>query len=90
MIKNIRVISIIGRFLEHSTIYYFRAKTPDPIDGLFCIGSADWMYRNLPNRVKAIVSIEDRQLKEKLWDILQIMLADQRQAWDMKYIGEYV
>lgn len=88
--ENIRVISIIGRFLEHSRIYYFRAKAADPIDGLFYIGSADWMYRNLHNRVEAIVPIEDRILKEKLWEILQIMLSDQRQAWDMKPSGEYV
>lgn len=87
---NIRVISVIGRFLEHSRIYYFRAKAKDPIDGEFYIGSADWMYRNLFGRVEAIVPIEDRALKEKLWDILQVMLKDQRQAWDLKQNGDYV
>lgn len=87
---NIRVISVIGRFLEHSRIYYFRAGAADPIDGEFYIGSADWMYRNLHTRVEAIVPIEDRLLKERLWEILQVMLADQRQAWDMKSTGEFV
>ncbi|MEY4615356.1 MAG: hypothetical protein RJB66_316 [Pseudomonadota bacterium] len=87
---NIRVISVIGRFLEHSRIYYFRAGAADPIDGEFYIGSADWMHRNLHARVEAIVPIEDRPLKEKCWDILQVMLNDQRQAWDMKPTGEFV
>lgn len=89
MSENIRVISVIGRFLEHSRIYYFRAGAADPIDGEFYIGSADWMYRNLHTRVEAIVPIEDRALKEKCWEILQVMLNDQRQAWDMKPTGEY-
>jgi polyphosphate kinase len=88
--ENIRVISVIGRFLEHSRIYYFRAGAADPIDGEFYIGSADWMYRNLHTRVEAIVPIEDRPLKEKCWEILQVMINDQRQAWDMKSSGEYV
>ena len=88
--ENIRVISVIGRFLEHSRIYYFRNGAVDPIDGEFYIGSADWMYRNLHARVEAIIPIEDRQLKERCWDILQVMLNDQRQAWDMKSTGEFV
>ena len=90
MSDNIRVISVIGRFLEHSRIYYFRAGAADPIDGEFYIGSADWMYRNLHMRVEAIIPIEDRQLKEKCWEILQVMLNDNRQAWDMKSTGEFV
>lgn len=88
--ENIRVISVIGRFLEHSRIYYFRAGAADPIDGEFYIGSADWMYRNLHSRVEAVVPIEDRYLKEKCWEILQAMLNDQRQAWEMKPNGDYV
>jgi polyphosphate kinase len=88
--ENIRVISVIGRFLEHSRIYYFRAGAADPVDGEFFIGSADWMHRNLHARVEAIVPIEDRALREKCWEILQVMLHDQRQAWDMKPNGEFV
>lgn len=87
--ENIKVISVIGRFLEHSRIYYFRAGATDPVDGEFYIGSADWMYRNLHARVEAIVPIEDRPLKEKCWEILQVMLNDQRQAWDMKANGDF-
>lgn len=86
---RIRVVSTIGRFLEHSRIFYFRAGATDPLDGEFYIGSADWMYRNLHARVEAIVPIEDRSLREKIWEILQLSLRDRRQAWDMKSDGRY-
>lgn len=81
--ERIRVISIIGRFLEHSRIFYFRNGAKDPIDGEFFIGSADWMYRNLHARVEAIVPILDRSLREKCWEILQIYLQEKRQSWKM-------
>lgn len=89
MSDRIRVISIIGRFLEHSRIFYFRNGAQDPLDGEFYIGSADWMYRNLHARVEAVVPILERSLKEKLWEIFQLSLKDQRQAWDMKPDGSY-
>ena len=88
--ENIRVISIIGRFLEHSRIYYFRNGAENPSDGLFFIGSADWMRRNLSDRVEAITPVEAAALRERLWKILQLMLADRRQAWDMQSDGTYV
>ena len=87
---NIRVISVLGRFLEHSRIYYFRAGQADPLHGEFYIGSADWMYRNLSNRVEAIVPIEDPLLKEKTWEILQVMLEDRRQTWEGLPDGSYL
>ena len=87
--EKVRVISILGRFLEHSRIYYFRNGTQDPIDGEFFIGSSDWMYRNLHARVEALVPIYERPLKEKLWEILQLSLKDQRQVWEMDSNGEY-
>lgn len=87
--EKVKVISILGRFLEHSRIYYFRNGTQDPIDGDFFIGSSDWMYRNLHARVEALVPIYDRALKEKLWEILQLCIKDQRQAWEMDSKGEY-
>jgi polyphosphate kinase len=87
--ERIRVTSIIGRFLEHSRIFYFRNGAQDPVDGEFFIGSADWMYRNLHARVEAIVPILDRNLREKIWEILQLSLKDQRQAWDMASDGSY-
>jgi polyphosphate kinase len=86
---NVRVISIVGRFLEHSRVFVFRKGADDPADGEFYIGSADWMYRNLQNRVEAVTPIEERAFRERLWQSLQIMLGDQRQAWDMNGDGEY-
>jgi polyphosphate kinase len=87
--EKIRVKSVIGRFLEHSRIFYFRNGAVDPIDGDFYIGSADWMYRNLHSRVEAIVPILERSLKEKCWEILQTYLKDQRQSWAMRTDGTY-
>ncbi|NUN05375.1 MAG: polyphosphate kinase 1 [Bdellovibrio sp.] len=89
MSENIRVTSIIGRFLEHSRLFYFRNGAKDPVDGEFFIGSADWMYRNLHARVEAIVPILDRGLKEKCWEILQLSVKEQRQAWQMNSDGTY-
>ncbi|MBX2988920.1 MAG: polyphosphate kinase 1 [Bdellovibrionaceae bacterium] len=87
--ERLRVISVIGRFLEHSRIFYFRNGAADPLDGEFFIGSADWMYRNLHARVESVVPIWDRALREKLWEILQLTLKDQRQTWDMHADGGY-
>ncbi len=90
MSERIRVTSVIGRFLEHSRIFYFRNGAADEVDGEFFIGSADWMYRNLLARVEAAVPIDNRTHRQRLWQILQTMLADQRQAWDMQPDGSYV
>lgn len=87
--ERLRVVSIIGRFLEHSRMFYFRNGAADPLDGEFYIGSADMMYRNLYARVEAVVPILDRALKEKCWEILQTCLKDQRQTWEMNSEGQY-
>jgi polyphosphate kinase len=89
MSETVSVSSAIGRFLEHSRIFYFRNGAADPVDGEFFIGSADWMYRNLHARVECVVPILDRTLREKIWDILQHHLKDQRQTWDMTAEGSY-
>lgn len=86
----VEVQSTIGRFLEHSRIFYFRNGQENPIDGDFFIGSADWMYRNLHARVEAIAPIYDRRIKEKLWDILQAYWNDEVQSWVMKSDGRYI
>jgi len=86
---NIRLRSVIGRFLEHSRILYFANGSEDVLDGTFYIGSADWMYRNLSRRVEAATPIEDRALRERLWEILQVALDDERQAWVMSAAGTY-
>ncbi len=87
--ERIRVFSCIGRYLEHSRLFYFRIGQADPVDGDFYIGSADWMYRNLHARIECIVPILDRPLKEKLWEIIQLYVRDSRQTWDMNSNGEY-
>jgi polyphosphate kinase len=88
--ETIRVQSVIGRFLEHSRIFYFRNGREDDLEGQFFIGSADWMYRNLEHRVEAISPVEQRPLRQRLWHILQVMLNDHRSGWDMHADGSYV
>ncbi|MEQ9460828.1 MAG: polyphosphate kinase 1 [Phycisphaeraceae bacterium] len=95
---NITVVSVIGRFLEHSRIYYFHnhpvnrgeSATEDLRPGAYYIGSADWMYRNLNNRVECITPIVDAFARRRLSTIIEIMLTDQRQAWDMHGDGSYI
>jgi polyphosphate kinase len=86
---NIEVLSVIGRFLEHSRIFYFANGSDNPTDGDFYIGSADWMHRNLHNRVELITPIFDTKLKEKLWEFTEIMLRDNRQVWILNEDGSY-
>lgn len=88
--ETIKVISVIGRFLEHARVFYFRNGQKDPLAGDFLMGSADWMYRNLMGRVEAVTPIEDPVSKDKCWEVLQATLLDQRQVWDMKSDGSYV
>ncbi len=82
--------SVIGRFLEHSRIFYFRNGALDATDGEFFIGSADWMYRNLLYRVEVVTPVEGSAPRERLWEVLRIMLDDNRSAWDMRPDGHYV
>jgi polyphosphate kinase len=86
---GIRVRSIIGRFLEHSRIFHFAAGREDPLEGEFYIGSADWMSRNLSKRVEVVALVTARGAKAKLWEILDICLRDQRQAWTLAGDGTY-
>jgi len=88
--SNISVTSIIGRYLEHSRVYYFRNASSEPSEGEFFIGSADWMTRNLNERVEAIAPIEDPQIKKRLWNCLEIMLNDKRQGWKLQADGNYL
>jgi len=87
--ETIRVRSIIGRFLEHSRIFHFSNGAADPRDGDFFIGSADWMTRNLSERVEVVVPIRAPALRQRLWDILAVYLDDVRQAWIMSMDGSY-
>jgi polyphosphate kinase len=84
--ENIRVISIIGRLLEHSRIFYFQNGGQEEI----YIGSADWMTRNLSRRVEAATPIEDPEIFKELQEILGILLSDNRQAWELQPDGSYI
>ncbi len=86
---NIRVRSVVGRFLEHSRIFWFGAGQEDPLQGDFFIGSADWMYRNLQTRVEAATPVLNLAARSQLWDVLQVCLDDCRSAWEMLPDGSY-
>ena len=82
---NIRVISIVGRFLEHSRIYYFRNGGTEEV----YLGSADLMRRNLSHRVEIIFPVENPRLVQRLKNILDVYLADQAQARHLQSDGSY-
>jgi polyphosphate kinase len=83
--ERIRVVSIIGRFLEHSRVAFFaNGGRPE-----YYIGSADWMPRNFDRRVETMVPIDDAQLHPGLERVLATCLADNRQAWELGSDGQY-
>ncbi len=84
--ENVRVISIVGRFLEHARIYYFRNGG----DEEYFIGSADCMKRNLNSRVEILVPIEDPELQNELRFFLDMQIFDPRSAWLMMADGSYL
>lgn len=83
---NISVRSVVGRFLEHSRIFYFENSG---LPELYC-GSADWMPRNLERRVEILFPIEEEDLKERVYNILDVMLRDTLKARVMDEEGDYV
>jgi polyphosphate kinase len=87
--ENIKVYSIVGRFLEHSRIYFFQNGKEDSSEGDYFIGSADWMYRNLNNRFEVITPIDSLKLKKKLQHILQVNMEDLSTCWELKTNGKY-
>ena len=82
---NIRLISIIGRFLEHDRIFYFGNAGEEQV----FFGSADWRRRNLEDRVEAMVEVRDPGLRRRLISILEDALVDNRLAWDLYSDGRY-
>ncbi|MFA6166279.1 MAG: polyphosphate kinase 1 [Gemmatimonadaceae bacterium] len=84
--ERIRVVSVVGRFLEHSRLWRFE-NGGDPE---YWLGSADWMPRNLDRRVEAMVPILDRALHPRLEAVLDVFLTDNRQAWDLHADGTWV
>lgn len=87
--ENIKVISVVGRFLEHARIFHFANGEEDPHEGNWLIASADWMYRNLSNRIEVGLPIRDSVAKRRLWEIIQAHIADHRQAWELNIDGSY-
>ena len=83
--ESARVISIVGRFLEHARIYYFRNDG----DEEYYIGSADAMSRNLNSRVEILTPVEEPALRADLRELLDLQLADRRSAWEMSSDGSY-
>ncbi|MBI2409202.1 MAG: polyphosphate kinase 1 [Gemmatimonadetes bacterium] len=84
--ERIRIVSVVGRFLEHSRLWRFE-NGGDP---LYYLGSADWMPRNLDRRVEAMVPILDKSLHSRLEAVLSVFLTDNRQAWDLHADGTWV
>ncbi len=87
--ENIKVRSLIGRFLEHSRIYYFANGSEKLADGEFFIGSADWMFRNLSKRIEIVTPVTATAPKHRLAEILDICLNDTQQAWELGADGSY-
>jgi polyphosphate kinase len=83
--ENVRIISILGRFLEHDRIFYFHNNDQPKL----YIGSADWRGRNLKQRVELITPIEDPELRQRCIQILEDAMSDNRLAWDLDAEGYY-
>jgi polyphosphate kinase len=83
--ESIRVISIVGRFLEHSRAYYFLNGGEEEV----YIGSADWMPRNLDRRIEAVTPVEEAAHRQTLREILLLMWQDNRQGWELQPDGSY-
>jgi polyphosphate kinase len=83
--ENIRVVSVLGRFLEHSRIYAFQRGEQTRV----LMGSADLMPRNLDSRVELVAPVEDAELRASMLDVLERCLADNTNAWDLDGEGEW-
>jgi len=94
--ENISVYSLVGRFLEHSRIFYFEngaradpGENDDWGDPEYYIGSADWMTRNLDYRVEAVTPVTSPEIQRQLRFNLELVLSDNRKLWEMDSDGEY-
>ncbi|MFK7858655.1 MAG: polyphosphate kinase 1 [Granulosicoccus sp.] len=84
--ENIRVISIVGRFLEHSRLYRFRNGGNEEL----FMGSADLMTRNLERRIELLVPVTDPLSRQLLSEVLNLQLRDNKCAWEMREDGSYI
>ncbi len=83
--ERIRVISIVGRFLEHSRVFYFSNNGNDEV----YLGSADVMQRNLDRRVEVVFPVKDPELKARVKSDLDLMLNDNQKAWELGSDGSF-
>jgi polyphosphate kinase len=88
---NIRVRSLVGRWLEHSRVYYFGAGSGDltAAGGEYYLGSADMMDRNLDRRVEAVVPVTATELQSRLHEILEVELSDDLRSWELQSDGSW-
>jgi polyphosphate kinase len=84
--ENIRVISVVGRFLEHSRLFYFRHGGR----GIYVIGSGDWMTRNLDRRVESLIEVREPEFQAEFDRVMDIYLSDTRSARELGADGVYV
>ena len=83
--ENIRVISVVGKYLEHSRIFYFKHAAPQ-----IFFSSADWMPRNLTRRIELMTPVYDAEIAKTFHGILKLQLADTKQARELQNDGTYV
>lgn len=83
--ENIRVKSIIGKYLEHSRVFYFKHTEPN-----IFISSADCMPRNLERRLELMTPIIEKSLKEKVFEMLQLQIMDNTLSWSLQSDGDYI
>jgi polyphosphate kinase len=83
--ENIRVRSVLGRFLEHSRLYCFEADEQKA----YLLGSADLMSRNLDHRIEVVVPVEDGPVRNEIESIFKALLADNSQAWELAADGTW-
>jgi polyphosphate kinase len=84
--EKVRVVSVVGRLLEHSRIYAFERPGEDPS---VWIGSADLMPRNLDTRVELVAPVQDPSLRDQVMDTLERSLADEANAWELRPDGTW-
>lgn len=84
--ENIEVRSILGRFLEHSRVFYFKGGGKEE----FYLSSADWMTRNLHRRVELMFPVQAKDLQKQLWDLLNIYWKDNTKSWVLQPDGSYL
>ncbi len=82
--ENIRVTSIVGKYLEHARMFYFKNSSPQ-----MYFSSADWMTRNLEKRIELLTPVFDAKISQKLLEILRLQVDDDVQARVLGVDGEY-